>query len=154
MVLMAEQPHHIQVDWFTRNVLNRAVKGLTRIGVSVLGSRELRVRGRRSGEWRTTPVNLLTVDGQQYLLAPRGTTQWVQNLRVAGGGELRIGRRIQAFTADELPDEDRLPVMREYLRRWWFEVGMFFPELTRTPSDEELTAVVGRCPTFRIVVAS
>lgn len=147
---MTQQPHHIQIDWFARNALNPAVKALVRAGISLLGSRELRVRGRRSGQWRSTPVNPLTLDGQQYLFAPRGTTQWVLNLRAAGGGELRIGRRIQTFTATEVPDSDKLPVLREYLRRWWFEVGQFFPELGRNPTDEELQAVAPRCPAFTI----
>ena len=56
-------------------VFNSAVAWLARAGVSIVGSRELRVRGRRSGEWRTTPVNLLVVDGQRYLVAPRGQTR-------------------------------------------------------------------------------
>ncbi|GMA87289.1 nitroreductase [Angustibacter aerolatus] len=66
---------------------NRAVGWLTAHGVSVYGSRVLAVRGRTSGEWRTNPVNPLTVDGHRYLVAPRGHTQWVRNLRVAGTGE-------------------------------------------------------------------
>ena len=78
--------------WFTRNVLNRSVAFLTRQGISVLGSRVLAVRGRTSGEWRTTPVNLLNHDGHRYLVAPRGEAQWVRNLRVAGTGELRVGK--------------------------------------------------------------
>jgi len=83
---MTEQTPDITIDWATRNLLNPAVRFLTRIGISVMGSRELRVRGRKSGDWRTTPVNLMTVDGVQYLVAPRGTTQWVRTLRAAGGG--------------------------------------------------------------------
>src|SRR3954454_8407986 len=83
--------HYARPGWFTRHVFNRIVALLTRAGVSVWGSRELRVRGRTSGEWRTTPVNLLTLQGSQYLVAPRGETQWVRNLRVAGTGELRVG---------------------------------------------------------------
>jgi len=80
-------------------VFNRAVAGLTRLGVSVWGSRVLRVRGRKSGEVRTVPVNLLTLEGTQYLVAPRGTTQWVRNLRAADGhGELALGRKVTPFT--------------------------------------------------------
>ena len=90
------------------------------------GSRELRVRGRQSGEWRSTPVNPLALSGQRYLVAPRGTTQWVRNLRAAGAGELRSGRRIEPFRAVELADADKAPVLREYLRRWKWEVGQFF----------------------------
>ena len=60
--------------WFTRNVFNRLVAFLTRQGISVLGSRVLAVKGRTSGQWRTTPVNPLTHDGRRYLVAARGET--------------------------------------------------------------------------------
>jgi len=64
------------------------------------------VRGRTSGEWRSNPVNLLTINERHYLVAPRGETQWVRNLRVAASGELRVGRRIQPFTSIELVDDE------------------------------------------------
>ena len=84
------------------------------------------MRGRKSGEWRATPVNLLSIDTQRYLVAPRGETQWVRNLRVAGAGELRVGRRIEAFTATEIADADKVLILRAYLKRWKAEVGVFF----------------------------
>src|SRR5664280_3371821 len=84
---MDERPVYRRPDWFTFHVFNPAVAALTRAGVSVLGSRVLRVRGRTSGVWRETPVNLLTMDGLHFLVAPRGETQWVRNLRASGGGE-------------------------------------------------------------------
>ena len=104
-------------------VFNKTVGALTRAGISVYGSRVLAVRGRKSGEWRTTPVNPLTVNGQRYLVAPRGQAQWVRNMRAAGCGELRVGRRAEPFTATELADADKPPVLREYLRKWGWEVG-------------------------------
>src|SRR5689334_11423080 len=76
---MAE--HYQRPGWFTTNVFNPIVAGLTRLGIGVYGSRVLEVRGRRSGEWRSTPVNLLRYEGEEYLVAPRGQTQWVKNLR-------------------------------------------------------------------------
>src|SRR5689334_6556546 len=88
------------------NAFNEVVSLLTRLGVSVWGSRVLAVRGRKSGEWRTNPVNLLTVDGVRYLVAPRGHTQWVRNMRAAGTGELRLGRRVETITPTELADAD------------------------------------------------
>jgi len=136
--------------WFTTHVFNRAVRRLTRLGISVMGSRELRVRGRSTGEWRSTPVNLLTFQGERYLVAPRGTTQWVRNLRVAGSGELRVGRRTEPFDARELPDEVKSPILREYLRRWAWEVGAFFPGLTANSSDEDVQAVASGFPVFQI----
>ena len=72
------EARYIKPGWFTRHVFNPAVNGLTKLGISVWGSRELRVRGRTSGEWRSTPVNLLTLDGTQYLIAPRGIARGIQ----------------------------------------------------------------------------
>jgi deazaflavin-dependent oxidoreductase (nitroreductase family) len=146
-----QRPHYLKPDWFTRTVFNPTVAWLTRRGLSVMGSRELRVRGRKSGAWRNTPVNLLTVDGQRYLVAPRGTTQWVRNIRVSGGGELRVGRRVETFTVEELSGPAKLPVLREYLHRWRWEVNSFFPDLSKNPTDEELVGISELCPAFRIV---
>ena len=138
----------------TTKVFNSAVAWLARAGVSILGSRELRVRGRRSGEWRATPVNLLVVEGRRYLVAPRGQTQWVRNIRVAGGAELRLGRRIEPFRGVELPDEDKPPILRRYLKRWKFEVGVFFDGVDAQASGERLLAIAPGYPVFRVDPAS
>lgn len=132
------------------HVFNDVVAGLTRLGVSVWGSRVLAVRGRASGEWRTTPVNLLTVDGERYLVAPRGVTQWVRNIRVARGGELRLGRRVESFGIEELPDAAKPAILRPYLRRWKFEVGVFFDGVDATAPDEKLLAIAPGYPVFRV----
>src|SRR5262249_34052669 len=115
-------PRYVQPGWFTRHVFNPMIAGLTRMGLSVWGSRELRGGGRSSGGWRATPVNLLVIDGRRYLVAPRGHTQWVRNLRVAGEGELRVGRRVEPFRSREVADDDKVPILRAYLRRWKAEV--------------------------------
>lgn len=142
--------HYQEPGWFTRNVFNRAVAGLNRLGISVLGSRELRVRGRTSGEWRSTPVNMLTVEGADYLVAARGVTQWVRNLRAAGDGELRLGRRTTAFRATEVTGADAVPVLRAYLKRWAWEVGAFFDGVSASSTDEQLAAAAPDHPVFRI----
>jgi deazaflavin-dependent oxidoreductase (nitroreductase family) len=148
---MADQPtRYLEPDAFTRKVFNPAVAGLTRLGISVYGSRVLRVRGRTSGEWRATPVNVLTADGERYLVSPRGTTQWVRNIRVSGGGELKVGRRVETFTVDELEDADKPPLLRAYLKRWKFEVGTFFKGVGPDASDEELLRIAPGYPVFRI----
>jgi deazaflavin-dependent oxidoreductase (nitroreductase family) len=134
----------------TRHALNPLIAALTRAGVSVWGSRQLRVRGRTSGEWRATPVNLLTHGPDRYLVAPRGETQWVRNLRVAGDGELRVGRRREAFRATEIPDDDKPPILRAYLRRWKAEVGIFFGGVSAKSSDDELRRIAPDHPVFRI----
>jgi deazaflavin-dependent oxidoreductase (nitroreductase family) len=144
-------PHYRAPGWFTRNVFNRAVAFLTRHGVSVVGSRVLAVRGRTSGEWRTTPVNLLVLQGRRYLVSPRGEGQWVRNLRAAGTGELRVGRRVEPFRGRELPDEEKVPVLRAYLARWKFEVGVFFDGVGPGSSDAEVLAIAGEHPAFEVL---
>ena len=115
--MTAAAPRYRRPGWFTRNVVNRAVAGLVRLGVSVWGARILEVPGRRSGEPRRNPVNLLELQGARYLVSPRGHTQWVRNLRVSGEGALILGRRREPFRATEVPLDDTPPIMRAYLRR-------------------------------------
>jgi len=149
-----DQHHYGAPGWFTRNVFNRAVAFLTRRGVSVWGSRELRVRGRRSGEWRSVPVNLLTVGDQRYLVAPRGHTQWVRNLRAAGGGELRVGRRVEQFAAAEVDDAAKIEILRAYLRKWKMEVGVFFDGVDADSPTPELERIAPRHPAFALTPAA
>lgn len=143
--------HYRAPGWFTRNVFNRAVAFMTRHGTSVLGSRVLAVRGRTSGEWRTTPVNLLEHDHKRYLVAPRGEAQWVRNLRAAGTGQLRVGKRVEEFRARELDADEKVPVLRAYLKRWKVEVGVFFDGTGPDSSDDELRAIAPRHPVFEVL---
>jgi deazaflavin-dependent oxidoreductase (nitroreductase family) len=145
--------HYQRPDWFTKHVFNRIVAGFTRIGISVYGSRVLEVKGRKSGEWRQTPVNLLRYEGGEYLVAPRGHTQWVKNMRVSGGGRLRVGRRTQPFTAVELPDADKPALLRAYLKKWKFEVGMFFDGVGPDSPEDELRRIAPDHPVFRVTMS-
>ena len=129
---------------------NSAVAWLTRRGLSVWGSRVLYVRGRKSGQWRSNPVNVLTYEGRRYLVAPRGQTQWVRNLRVTGGGELRVGRKVEKFTATELTDAQKPDILRAYLRRWKIEVGVFFEGVGADAPDAKLLEIAPGYPVFRI----
>lgn len=145
--------HYQRPDWFTKHVFNRAVALATRLGISVWGSRVLRVRGRKSGEWRSSPVNLLTIRDTRYLVAPRGHTQWVRNIRVTGDGELVLGRKAQPIKVVEVADDEKVPILREYLKRWKFEVGVFFGGVSADSSDEELRRIAPDHPVFRIEAA-
>ena len=134
--------------WFTKNVFNRTVAGLHRLGLGVQGSQTLAVRGRKSGEMRTNPVNPFEIDGRTYLLSPRGTTQWVRNLRAAGGeGELRSGRKVRHFHAEEVADSDKLPLLRLYMDKWSWEVKGFMGIDADAP-DEELRRIAPDHPAF------
>ncbi|HEV7936746.1 MAG TPA: nitroreductase family deazaflavin-dependent oxidoreductase [Solirubrobacteraceae bacterium] len=142
--------HYQRPGWFTTNVFNRVVTVLTRIGISVVGSRVLEVRGRTSGQPRRTPVNLLGFEGQRYLVAPRGNTQWVRNLRASGEGRLLVGPRSEHFAATELSDDEKVPVLRAYLKRWKFEVGVFFDGVGPYSEEQELRRIAPRHPVFRL----
>lgn len=129
---------------------NTVAQWLTARGISLMGSRVLAVRGRTSGEWRTTPVNLLELDGQRYLVAPRGETQWVRNLRAAGVGELRLGKKVESFSAEEVDDDAKPPIIRRYLEKWAWEVGRFFDGLSKDSDDATIRAAAPGFPIFRI----
>ena len=146
-------PRYLEPGWFTKHVFNGSVVWLTRMGVSVRGSRELRVRGRATGEWRRNPVNLLHDEGERYLVAPRGRTQWVRNIEAAGTGELRVGRRVEAFRAVPIADADKVDILRDYLRHWKMETGVFFGGVGPDASDEELAAIAPRHPVFLVEAA-
>jgi deazaflavin-dependent oxidoreductase (nitroreductase family) len=145
--------HYQRPGWFTARVFNPLVAGFTRLGVSVYGSRVLEVQGRKSGQWRQTPVNLLRFNGSDYLVAPRGQTQWVKNLRASGEGRLLVGRRVSTFTATELADDERPEVLRAYLKKWKFEVGAFFAGVGPDSSDDELRRVAPDHPVFRLQIS-
>ena len=145
--------HYRAPGGFTRNVFNRLVALLTGQGISVLGSRVLAVKGRTSGEWRTTPVNLLSHDGRRYLVAPLGETQWVRNLRAVETGELRVGSRAESFRGRELTDDEKVPVLRAYLKRWKAEVGIFFDGTGPDSSDDQIRAIAPKHPAFEVLPA-
>ena len=142
--------HYQAPDWFTRNVFNRAVAGLTRLGISVWGSRILEVRGRKTGEPRRVPVNVLHLDGERYLVAPRGHTQWVRNLRVAGEAHLLLGRGRERIRAVEVADADKVAILRAYLQRWKWEVGQFFGGVGPDASADDLQRIAPDHPVFRV----
>jgi deazaflavin-dependent oxidoreductase (nitroreductase family) len=143
--------HYQRPGWFTQHLFNPLIALLTRAGIGVYGSRVLEVPGRSSGLPRRTPVNLLTIDGVDYLVAPRGQTQWVRNLRASGHGRLLIGRRARSFAATEIPDDEKAPVLRAYLKRWKWEVGQFFGGIGPDASDEQLLTIASDHPVFRVV---
>jgi deazaflavin-dependent oxidoreductase (nitroreductase family) len=144
-------PHYQEPGWFTRNVFNRTVAGLTRMGVSVWGSRVLEVPGRKTGEPRRTPVNLLTFDDGHYLVSPRGEGQWVRNVRANDGRlDLLLGRQRTHWVATEVADADKVEVLRAYLKRWKAEVGVFFDGVSADSSEDELRRIAPRHPVFAV----
>lgn len=144
------EDRYIRPGRFDTRVFNPLVAGLARVGISIHGSRVLEVRGRSSGEWRSVPVNPLQLDGERFLVAPRGTTQWVRNIRSAESGRLRKGRRTEDFSILEVADSEKMPILRAYLDKWGFEVGKFFEGVTKNSTDAELAEIAPGFPVFQI----
>lgn len=141
----------VKPGFFTARVVNPLVGFLAgRLGLGLKGAQVLAVPGRKSGEWHRIPVNPLTFAGQRYLVAPRGETEWVRNMRVAGSGELRLGATREPIAITELADAEKPPILRAYVQKWWFEVARFFEGVTRDASLEELRRIAPGFPVFKI----
>jgi len=146
---VSEQAHYRRPGWFTQHVTNRIVQALTRAGISIWGSRVLEVPGRRTGQPRRVPVNVLTFEGRQYLVAARGETEWVRNVRAAHGQiDLILGHRREHRHAREIRDDEKVPILRAYLKRWKAEVGRFFDGVGPDSTDEEIRAIAHKHPVF------
>jgi deazaflavin-dependent oxidoreductase (nitroreductase family) len=145
------ETHYRAPGLMTRKILNPAVSLLTKAGISVWGSRVLEVAGRKSGDPRRTPVNLLELDGSQYLVSARGNGQWVRNVRAADGRlALLVGRRRDERTAEEVPDSEKSPILRAYLRKWKSEVGIFFEGVTADSEESDFQRIAPKHPVFRL----
>jgi deazaflavin-dependent oxidoreductase (nitroreductase family) len=143
------EPYYLQGSRFTVR-MNSVIGWLARHGVSMLGTAELSVRGRKSGKMQRVPVNPHPYEGGQYLVSARGHSQWVRNMRAAGGGELRVGRKVRTFTATEVPDSDKPAILRAYLEHWGWEVNQYFQGVTAKSSEAEIIAAAPDHPVFLI----
>ncbi|OKK17521.1 deazaflavin-dependent nitroreductase [Streptomyces sp. CB00455] len=149
----ASDPYYVQASALGTR-FNSLLGKLARHGVSLAGTAELSVRGRTSGAMQRIPVNPHTYEGTQYLVSARGHSQWVRNMRVAGGGELRVGRKVRPFTATEITDPaQKAAILRAYLEKWGWEVNRFFQGVTATSTDAELQSAAADHPVFRITVS-
>ncbi len=135
--------------WAVTNVLNRGISLATKLGISPSGAQTLAVQGRTSGAWRTVPVNPLTIGSGRYLVAPRGETQWVRNMRASGAGELRLGRKRETIRVSEVADAEKPPVLKAYLDRWGGVTRSHFGT-SENPDEAELARLAERSPVFRI----
>ena len=129
---------------------NRAFGALVRLGLSLPHNYLLEVRGRKSGRVYSTPVNLLETNGKQYIVAPRGYTQWVRNIEASGEASLVKRGHRQAFRFQPVPDEAKPEILKAYLDRFKLTVQRYFP----VPSGsrvEEFEPLAARYPVFEIV---
>ena len=127
---------------------NSVIRWLAEMGISIAGTRALRVRGRKSGKQRAVVINLLTVDGVDYLVSPRGNTQWARNVRAAGVVETGPRWRRKRTAASEVADAAKPELLKRYLNRWHWQVKDYVGGLTPDSSDEQLRAGAPTIPVF------
>jgi len=132
---------------------NAIIRWLAELGISIAGSRAMRVRGRKTGKQRAVVINLLTVDGVDYLVAPRGNTQWARNVRAAGIVEVGPRWRRQRARVSEVDDAAKPELLRRYLARWYWQVKDYVGGLTPDSSDEQLRAAAATIPVFKLAAA-
>ena len=130
---------------------NEVIRWLADAGVSIAGTHALRVRGRKTGRPRSVVVNLLTVAGRDYVVAPRGNTQWARNVRAAGVVETGPRWRSRRREVAEVADAAKPPLLRLYLDRWYWEVKGYVGGLTPQSTDEEVRAVAPSIPIFELL---
>ena len=129
---------------------NVVIRWLAELGISIAGTRALQVRGRTTGKRRAVVVNVLTVDGIDYLVSPRGNTQWARNVRAAGDVEVGPRWRRRRRRASELADSAKPELLRRYLDRWYWEVKGHMAGLTPDCGDEQFQAAAPSIPVFAL----
>jgi len=130
-------------------LFNRTFGALIRIGIGLGHNYVLEVSGRKSGKVYSAPVNLIAVDGHDYLVAPRGETNWVRNARAAGRIALVKGRTRRDFTLREIAAADRPPILKAYLDRYAPTVQRYFPIQKGSPAGS-FTELAERYPVFEL----
>jgi deazaflavin-dependent oxidoreductase (nitroreductase family) len=129
---------------------NALIRWLAELGISIAGTRALRVRGRKTGKLRGVVVNVLTVDGVDYLVSPRGTTQWVRNVRAAGVVDVGPRWHRRELRTTEVADSAKPDLLRRYLDKWYWEVKGHIAGLTPNCGDDELRAAAPSIPVFAL----
>jgi hypothetical protein len=129
---------------------NALIRWLAEMGISIAGTRALQVRGRKTGKVHGVVVNVLTVGGVDYLVSPRGNTQWARNVRAAGVVDVGPRWRRRRLGATEVPDTAKPELLRRYLDKWYWEVKGHIAGLTPDSSDDELRSAAPSIPVFAL----
>jgi deazaflavin-dependent oxidoreductase (nitroreductase family) len=130
-------------------VFNRLFGFLVRFGIGLPHNYLLIVRGRKSGKEYSNPVDVLDFRGRRFLVAGRGETQWVRNVRASGEVVLKKGRRAQSFSAVAVADEENPEILKAYLGRFRLTVARYFPVAPEAPIDA-FRPLASRYPVFEL----
>jgi hypothetical protein len=130
---------------------NELIRWLAEAGISIAGTRALRVRGRQTGKLRGVVINLLSVGGRDYVVSPRGNTQWARNARAAGAVEMGLKWRSREVRIAEVADDAKPQLLKRYLDRWYWEVKGHVGGLTPQSTDDEMRSAASSIPVFELL---
>lgn len=130
---------------------NELIRWLAEAGISIAGTRAIRVRGRKSGKRRGVVINVLSVDGRDYVVSPRGNTQWARNARSAGIVEMGPRWRSRDVRIAEVVDDSKPQLLKRYLDRWYWEVKGHVGGLTPQSTDAEMRSAAPSIPVFELL---
>jgi deazaflavin-dependent oxidoreductase (nitroreductase family) len=135
--------------------MNTVMKAVQRLGLPVGPVQILAVPGRTSGTPRETPVTPFAVDGREYVAAALPEADWARNVRAAGRGKLRRGRRVRSVLLPEVHDlATRRAVMRVFPRAARGGVSFYVRlGLVDGPDPEQFAAIADRVAVFEIRAA-
>ena len=134
-------------------LMNAFIGRLASMGLVPGGTAQLQVKGRRSGQTRSTAVTLVEYDGNRYLVAPRGNTEWVRNVQAAGGQAALKHGKSEQVRLEEVPVEQRAVIIKPYLKKTAMATKREFGIEPDAPI-EEFEKIATRHPVFRIVPTS
>jgi deazaflavin-dependent oxidoreductase (nitroreductase family) len=144
-------PDYRRSNWFILHIANPMLRFFAgSLGFGTGGIRILEVKGRKSGKWYSIPIRLLELNNRKYLVALQGETFWVKNLRAQSNGRLKLGRQITVFKAVELVNQDKLPILRAYMKRWWSVSKPLTTITSPEAPDEEFIRAEPLHPVFEI----
>ena len=147
---MDSTPPRFRAPGAGERVFNRIFGFLVGLGLGFSYNYLLQVRGRRSGKIYSTPIDLLEIGGKQFLVAPRGRTQWVRNAEAAGEVTLKKGASLQRFRLRPIPDQDKPEILKAYLDRFKSQVQRYFPVPAGSSADA-FRELVESYPAFELI---
>jgi deazaflavin-dependent oxidoreductase (nitroreductase family) len=130
-------------------LINAVFRAMTNLGVGASYRYVLTVPGRRTGRPYSTPVDVITLDGERWLVAGYGPANWVRNVRVAGEATLSRGRHSLQFKIEEARATDAIPVLRKYISE--IRVTRSYFDATQDSPDEDVAAELPRHAVFRLI---
>jgi deazaflavin-dependent oxidoreductase (nitroreductase family) len=131
------------------SAINWWFQTLTRLGVGASYRHILTVPGRRTGQPRSTPVDVIELNGHRWLVAGYGPANWVLNARASGEVTLSRGGQTERYKIAEAATQDAVPVLRKYID----EIRVTRPYFDATPSssDAGVAAELPRHPVLRLI---